>query len=214
MADKYNVRIIRLCGAAGHDKGLIDAMSSFSVKSILRKDIVTGDVLYKNSEEVCLHLRKVQPKRTYADKAMVYQHIDPVKIDAKRMNRPQLPIAGCMKQHLVDCKPGSKKILCREYLCDCLQCLLLDFGNCLKLSETNSEYIPPVGSVRHQDDCDLDADDIDQNGKVFDFVTIPSFVALVSILVSMSVYILKVKEKGIAGKEEMDGYGHTISTAE
>ena len=41
---KYNVRIIRLYGAAGHGKGLIDAMSSFGVKSILRKDIVTGDV--------------------------------------------------------------------------------------------------------------------------------------------------------------------------
>ena len=33
--------------------------------------------------------------------------------------------------------------------------------------------MPPVGLVRHQDDCDLDADDIDQNRKVFEFVTIP-----------------------------------------
>ena len=44
LADKYNARIIRLYGAVGHGKGLIDAMSSFSVKSILRKDIVTGDI--------------------------------------------------------------------------------------------------------------------------------------------------------------------------
>ena len=84
MADKYNVQIIRLYGAAGHGKGLIDAMSSFSVKLILRKDIVTGDVWYKNSEEMCLHLRKVQPESTHADKTMIYQNIDLLKNGHKK----------------------------------------------------------------------------------------------------------------------------------
>ena len=114
-------------------------------------------VWYKNSQKMCLHLRKFKPERTHADKIMFYQHIDPVKIDAKRMNRPQLHIAGCMKQHLFDYKPGSKKILCREYLCDCLLCLQLDFKNCLKLTEI-VESIPPVSSVFYEDECDLDAD--------------------------------------------------------
>ena len=85
MADKHNVQIICLYGAVGHGKGLIDAMSRFGAKSILRKDIVTGDVGYKNSEEMCLHLRKVQHEHTRVDKTMIYQHIDPVKIDAIRM---------------------------------------------------------------------------------------------------------------------------------
>ena len=39
LAGKYNVRIICLYGAAGHGKGLIDAMSSFGVKSILTKTL-------------------------------------------------------------------------------------------------------------------------------------------------------------------------------
>ena len=95
---------------------------------------MTGDVWYKNSEEMCLHLRKVQPERTHAGKTMIYQYIDSIKIDAKKMNRPQLPISGCMKQHLFDYKPGTKKILCQEYLCDYLQRLQLDFNNCLNLS--------------------------------------------------------------------------------
>ena len=72
---------------------------------------MTGDVWYKNSEEMCLHLRKVQPERTNAARTMIYQHIDPVKIHAKRMNRSQLLITGCMKQHLFDYKPGSQNIL-------------------------------------------------------------------------------------------------------
>ena len=37
LAKKYNVRIIRIYGAAGHEKGVIDAMSSSAVKSILKK---------------------------------------------------------------------------------------------------------------------------------------------------------------------------------
>ena len=43
ISNKYNVRIIRIYGAAGHGKGLIDAMSSFGVKAILRRDIVSHD---------------------------------------------------------------------------------------------------------------------------------------------------------------------------
>ena len=69
-------------------------------------------------------------------------------------------------------------------------------------------------SVCHIDECDLDADDIDQNEKVFEFVTITSFVALVSEDSNEPVYILKVEEKGTAEKEGTDGYGYTISTGE
>ena len=50
----------------------------------------------------------------------------------------------------------------------------------MKLSETDVNAITPTTSICHENECDLDADDIDQNAKVFEFVTIPSFVALVS----------------------------------
>ena len=208
LANKYNVRIVRLYGAAGHGKGLIDAMSSFGVKSILRKDIVTGDVWYKNSEEMCKHLRKVQPERTKGDKTMIYQHLDPVKIDAKRMTRPQLPIAGCMKQHLFDYKPGSKKILCKEFLCDCLQCLQLDFDKCVKLSAENP--VAPVDSIHHEDEGSLNIDEENESHKVFEFVAVPSFVALISEDSNEPVYILKVEEKERAEKDEQDDFEHCI----
>ena len=104
--------------------------------------------------------------------------------------------------------------MCREYLCDCLQFLHLDFDNCLKLSENNSESIPPVGSACHEDECVLGADDIDLNEKVFEFVTIPSFVGLLCEVSNEPVYILKVEENGIVEKEKTDGYGHGISTGE
>ena len=40
LSKNYNVKIIKIYGAAGHGKGLIDAMSSFEVKSILRRDVI------------------------------------------------------------------------------------------------------------------------------------------------------------------------------
>ena len=40
LANEFNLRIIRTYGAAGHGKGTIDAMSSFGVKNVLRRDIV------------------------------------------------------------------------------------------------------------------------------------------------------------------------------
>ena len=74
-----------------------------------------------------------------------------------------------------------------------------------------SNSIPLVGSVCHEDDCDLDADDVDQNEKAFEFITILHFAALLPEDSNESVYILKVEEKGIAEKEEIHGYGHSIS---
>ena len=143
-------------------------MSSFDVKSILRKNIVISDIWYKNSEEMCKHLRKVQLERTKGDKTMIYQHLDPVKIDAKRMTRPQLPIAGCMKPHLFDYKPESKRILCKEFLCDCLQCLQLDFEKCMKLSAKNP--VAPFDSIHHEDEDNLNVDAVEESHKVFEFL--------------------------------------------
>ena len=34
LADGFNVVTVRIFGAAGHGKGLIDAMTSFGVKSV------------------------------------------------------------------------------------------------------------------------------------------------------------------------------------
>lgn len=110
-----------------------------------------------------------------------------------------------MKQHLFDYKPGSRKILCRKYLCDCTHaCNLI----------LTSTSVPPVESACHKDECNLDVDNNDENRKILEFATLPSFVALVSEDSNESVYILKVEEKGKADKEEADEYGHIIAAEE
>ena len=50
LSGKFNVVILRIYGAAGHGKELIDSMSSFGCKSILRRDIIGKDVWFSSSE--------------------------------------------------------------------------------------------------------------------------------------------------------------------
>ena len=62
LSNEFNLRIIRTYGAAGHRKGVIDAMSSFGVKNVLRHDIVIQDVSFNTSEEICDYLTIKNPK--------------------------------------------------------------------------------------------------------------------------------------------------------
>ena len=64
-------RIIRIYGAAGHGKGMVDAMSSYGVKSILHwniigtllpiithRNIITHYyTLFQSSSEICVYLQ-------------------------------------------------------------------------------------------------------------------------------------------------------------
>ena len=43
LSNNYNFKIVRVYGASGHGKDLIDTMSSFDVKSILCCDVVSLD---------------------------------------------------------------------------------------------------------------------------------------------------------------------------
>ena len=56
LAEDFNLRIIRTYGAAGHGKGVIDAMSSFDAKNILRHDIVTRNIFFNDSESITNYL--------------------------------------------------------------------------------------------------------------------------------------------------------------
>ena len=67
LAKKYNVRIIRIYGAAGHGKGVIDAMSSSAVKPILKRDIIGLDVWFSDSRNICEYLDMCKdPRMSYS----------------------------------------------------------------------------------------------------------------------------------------------------
>ena len=210
LANEFNVRIIRLYGAAGHGKGLIDAMSNFGVKSILRRNIVTHDVWFANSDEICSYLRE----QLRSDKIMDYQVVDPVAVDSKRMNKIGLKIKNCMSKHLFDFKPNPKStsVLTMEYLCDCKDCLELNFEKCAQHEDKTESR--PNDDEEAEVECHLDSNNIDENTKVYEFVSVPSYVALASDDVNEPIYIMKVEEKGRTEKEIQDEDGHVISAGD
>ena len=56
LADKYNFTLLRVYGSAGHGKGVIDVISSFGVKNILRQSIITNVWLFENSLDIWSHI--------------------------------------------------------------------------------------------------------------------------------------------------------------
>ena len=144
LVDDFNLRIIRTYGAAGHGKGVIDVMYSFSAKNILRKDIVTHDVFFNNSAEIVDYLSSINPHYYYTTV--------PVEDVVKTRHRDHSPfeITGCMKQHLILFNP-KKEQFCTEYLCDCASCLQFHFNDCINKA-VSSEKNPQA---------DADAEEID-----------------------------------------------------
>ena len=56
LTDHFNVVSIGIFEAAGHGKELIDAMSSFGIKSILHHDIIILDKCFSKTKEICEYL--------------------------------------------------------------------------------------------------------------------------------------------------------------
>ena len=79
-------------------------MSSFGVKSILKRDITGLDVWFGDNCYICeyLDMRK-DPRMSYSviDQAAVR------KLYRKRMEKKARKIDGCIVKHLFDYKPGE-----------------------------------------------------------------------------------------------------------
>ena len=58
---------MRTYGAAGHGKGGVDGMSSFRLKNILRKAIVTYDVIFNTIEDIVDYLTIKCPQLNYTN---------------------------------------------------------------------------------------------------------------------------------------------------
>ena len=131
LANKYNVAIVRVYSVAGHGTGLIDAMSSFGVKSILRRNIVELDHWFANSMDICEYWT------LEGDSRMPYNHIDSKVVDEARRVRKSMVIDKCMSGLIFVFKPNSSSVYMREYLCFCSNCLELQFENCESLITAN-----------------------------------------------------------------------------
>ena len=206
LAYEFNLRIIRTYGAAGHGKGTIDAMSSFGVKNVLRRDIITHDIFFDTGEEIVDYLHIKNPQFYYA-------HIDAEYLSRKRRDYMEhvepIEIADCMKQHIFVYNPNSKEIMCKVYLCDCSQCLQLNFDNCCCLFQSDE-----METLNLEEEF-VDSSNIENYGQhTFEFIDIPSYITLASGRTMETLYFVLVKEKGIAGEVMKDCYDHVMSVGD
>ena len=203
LADKYNVTVVRLFGAPGHGKGLIDAMSSFGVKSVLRRDIVTKNDWFNNSQEIVDHLE------FRGDPHMYYKVIQPEILDKARQNPNEMKIEPCMKMHLFVFKPGNTNVYTKEYLCDCSSCVSFNFDECER-QEVHNDTEKEKETYDYNGDCELDEQL--KSDHVFEFVEKGTFVAMASDDFRELLYFAKIIEKNIAKDDETlhDRFGHTI----
>ena len=97
LANKYNSIIIRVYGAAGHGRGLIDDMSSFGVKGILRRSIIGKDIFFADSNEIKEYLESI------GDERMLYRVVDETELYPAKQHlvENQIKIKPCQKNALV-----------------------------------------------------------------------------------------------------------------
>ena len=122
LADDFNPRIIRTNGASGHGKCVIDAMSSFGAKNILRHSIIMQDVFFNDSDSIVNYLSTNKPDYSFT-------HVPALAVVAKR-NAPHTPkeIKDCMKQHMMVFQ-SNKDVILKEYLCECNPGRRFEFDN-------------------------------------------------------------------------------------
>ena len=87
------------------EKGLIDAMSSFGVKAILIRDIVSHDCSFESSNDVCECLS------SRCDSRMSHTNLNPKSIDEKRQNKEGHKIKVCMSQQIFEYVPILRQFI-------------------------------------------------------------------------------------------------------
>ena len=105
-----------------------------------------------------------------------------------------LELEGSMSMHVVVFRPNEKLILRREYLCDCNECLALDFEKCTK-NEDATGNLNDEKFHDYAEKCELDEGDGASQSMLYEFIDIPSTVAVLSCHTSEPVDLIRVAEK-------------------
>ena len=199
---EFNLRIIRTYGAVSHGKGAIDGMSSFGVKNVLRKDIVTHNVFSNKSKEVIDYLEMKWPHFSYT-------HLPSDDVVKSRIeNNESMILKGSIKQHLM-VFTKNEPVLCKEYLCPCSSCLEFNFKEC------SGDEAPRYSELSCLDYYGDDEEDVvDKTEQILDFIEVPSFVSFFSGSQNEPLYFGQVTEKVSAEKDLTDPYCHFIGTGE
>ena len=175
-------------------------MSGFSVKSPLRREIVTNDFMFNTAEELMSFLQNTFKD----DDHKYYKTISSDLIEQCRKNKGDgIVLDGCRKSRMISLFPNEEWQI-KRHLCNCKFCVVGEFRMCQKDGEE--------GIIEGETDYLSLLDETDAiESDMFTFIETDSYVALCSTPDSLELfYILKVNEKDVANDDKIDIYGHVI----
>ena len=211
LAANWDVEIYWFYGEAGHGRGLVDAMSSFGCKKLLRDGIVCEDVWFKDAAAM----------KTFLDKEYItdggskkeYYLVDNKETAARRRRgRKTLKRDGCMKFCLMAVNQRGQWMV-RENLDindeNIVKFIFDDAENCYDANEFDYTEIVDEESTRKEREV---PDDL-LLPIVYEVVTPGDFVALRSESQSLEqFYIVQVVSKDVAQSYDVkDNHGHLIA---
>ena len=146
LSNKYNVWIIRIYGAAGHGKGLIGAMSSFGVKVILKRDIISH---VAGSKVVMIFANHLDVTVEWVTQISIQSQLTRNGI-TRKVIKPKLVCPNILL--------NMYQIL-SEYLWECEECINLNFSSCLKEAIEPDENVEQVNvksstEIEEKNDCE------------------------------------------------------------
>ena len=114
---------------------------------------------------------KVRCLSSRCDNRMSYTNLDPTSIDE---NQEGHKIKDCISQHIFEYVPNSKTVYNNEYLCECEECINLNFSSCLneviKLDEAVEQVsVESNTKIEEKNDCELDKD-TDKASRIYEFL--------------------------------------------
>ena len=105
LAIKYQIEIFWFYGETEHGTGLVDAMSSFGCKKVLRSVIINEDKWFKDLLEMVRYLKEFFEN----DNTKSYFHIEQSETAKKgRVKRKEHPIQGCQKHVCIAFNPDGE----------------------------------------------------------------------------------------------------------
>ena len=148
--------IICYYGSSGHGRGLVDGMSSWGVKSPLRKEIINHD-FYMSSAADLVDLFKTKQQDTSQFDRMYYTEITQNNFDSQTCPDP-FPIPGSQKLHCIAFHPDGTIQTSRD-ICDCDDCFSGDMLNCQYRNDSNEEDDSDDREENEDDDEDMCSED-------------------------------------------------------
>ena len=157
LATEIGKVIVVYYGPAGHGRGLVDGMSSWGVKTPLRKHIIIADWFWYTSSE----LVNMFIERGFSSDTRHYTEIAVEEMSGYATVKPR-PVQGCTKFHMMAFHPDGS-IFTREDLCDCDSCIDGKFSEC-KVSNAGASVGEENEDEEEVDNNNADDEDDEEGG--------------------------------------------------